>query len=42
MRIRELFEPGSEIGNLFDPGSEIGNFRIREKHPGSATLLARK
>jgi hypothetical protein len=29
--------PGS--GNLFDPGSGMEKIRIRDKHPGSATLL---
>jgi hypothetical protein len=29
-------DPGSE--NLFDPGSGIEKSRIRDKHPGSATL----
>ncbi len=32
-------DPGSE--NLFDPGSGIGKIRIWDKHPGSATLVAK-
>jgi hypothetical protein len=29
---------GSEIWNLFDPRSGMGKIRIRDKHPGFATL----
>jgi hypothetical protein len=40
-KIIKLFDadpdPGSE--NLVDPGSGMEKIRIREKHPGSATLL---
>jgi hypothetical protein len=34
-------DPGSGIRNLFYPGPGIrdGRIRIRDKHPGSATLL---
>jgi hypothetical protein len=36
-------DPGSGIRNLFDPESGIrdGKIRIRDKHPGSVTLLFR-
>ncbi len=30
---------GSGIRNLFDPGSGMEDFLIRDKHPGSATLV---
>ncbi len=38
IRIRDL---GSRIQNLFDPGSgnRDGKILIRDKHPGSATLI---
>jgi hypothetical protein len=38
VKILKFFEadPGSK--NLFDTGSGMENIRIRDKHPGSATL----
>jgi hypothetical protein len=37
-----MWNRGSGSGNLFDPGSGIEKIwiRIRDKHPGSATLLS--
>jgi hypothetical protein len=31
-------DPGT--GNLFDPGSGMEKIRIRDKHPGPATLIS--
>jgi hypothetical protein len=43
VKILKLFvadaDPDPVSGNLFDPGSGMEKIRIRDKHPGSATLL---
>jgi hypothetical protein len=31
--------PDTEYGNLFDPGSGMEKIRMRDKHPGYATLV---
>jgi hypothetical protein len=41
VKIRRFFESGCGSGNLFYPGSGMENIRIRDKHPGSATLVAK-
>jgi hypothetical protein len=46
VRILKFFDADTDPGSgiLVDPGSEIrnGKIRIRDKYPGSATLIARK
>jgi hypothetical protein len=41
-KILQIFDADANLGlgsgNLFDPGSSLKKIRIRDKHPGSATL----
>jgi hypothetical protein len=41
VKILKFFDtdPGSGIFLTLDPGSGMGKIRIRDKHPGSSTLL---
>jgi hypothetical protein len=40
-KVLKFFDADSDLGsrNLFDPGSGMEKIRIRDKHPGSATLV---